>query len=78
MNGVMRRYLVDQLRVSVSPEARKLQEGALKASDIENADEVFLTNAVNGIRWVRQFGDRIYSNSTTVKIYSHIDRTIQI
>ena len=78
VNGVMRRYLVDQLRVSVSPEARKLQEGALKASDIENADEVFLTNAVNGIRWVRQFGDRIYSNSTTVKIYSHIDRTIQI
>jgi branched-chain amino acid aminotransferase len=78
VNGVMRRYLVDQLRVSVSPEARKLQEGALNASDIENADEVFLTNAVNGIRWVRQFGDRIYSNSTTLKIYSHIARTIQI
>jgi branched-chain amino acid aminotransferase len=62
--GVMRRHLIGKLR-----EAKyNVQETMATVADIENADEIFLTNAINGIRWVSQFRDQTYSNIKTKEI----------
>jgi branched-chain amino acid aminotransferase len=66
VNGVMRKYVIEKLRGM----SYELREGVLTVNDLEDADEVFLTNAVNGIRWVRQFADKIYTNVKTVEIYN--------
>jgi branched-chain amino acid aminotransferase len=47
-------------------------ETALNVEDLEKAQEVFLTNASYGIRWVKQFRDTIYTNSLTQKIYKEL------
>lgn len=54
--GVMRRRLLEVL-----PKAGfSIQEKATTAGDLEEAEEVFLTNALRGIRWVRSFGGMTY------------------
>jgi aminodeoxychorismate lyase len=45
-----------------------VQEIALTKPMVLNADEVFLTNAINNIKWVRQIEDKTYSNAFTQKI----------
>jgi branched-chain amino acid aminotransferase len=72
VNGVMRRYLIEKLR-SINYEIR---EESLAISDIEAADEIFLTNAIKGIRWVKQFADKSYTNKKTVEIYERFVKTI--
>jgi branched-chain amino acid aminotransferase len=56
----MRRFLMERLRAV----SYKLQERVCRISDLEIADEIFLTNAVRGIRMVKKFkgrelGDRL-------------------
>jgi branched-chain amino acid aminotransferase len=65
IDGVMRKYLIEKL------EARgyNIAVRPLERSHIENADEIFLTNAIAGIRWVGQFGNREYTNKLSSKIY---------
>lgn len=74
VNGVMRRYLLEKMRDA----GYGIQEIPANVSDLESADEVFLSNAVNGIRWVGQFRNKKYGNTTTVKIYNDLVRTIQV
>jgi len=74
VNGVMRRYLLKKMLDA----GFRIQEIPANVSDIESADEVFLSNAINGIRWVGQFGEKKYANSTTAKIYTDLIRTIQV
>ena len=72
INGVMRRHLLAKM-----PDAGyAVRETSVLVTDIETADEIFLTNAVNGIRWVRQFKDMIYTNVKTVEIYNHFVKPI--
>jgi len=72
VDGVMRRHLLTELQ-SAGMEPTK---ASVTVSDIRKADEVFLTNAINGIRWVRQFKDREYGNSQTIEIYRKLIQTI--
>jgi branched-chain amino acid aminotransferase len=72
VNGVMRRHLLSEMRHS----GYSVQETAVAVSDIKEADEIFLTNAINGIRWVRQFRDKIYTNLKAVEIYNRFVKTI--
>jgi len=63
--GVMRRYLLDQCREwGFSAEEISMDEKFLL-----DADEVFLTNAVRGLQWVRQFRDVRYENGVGEKIH---------
>ena len=66
--GVMRKRILD-LR-------QNIEEKSLTENDLLNADEVFLTNAINGIRWVKQFRDKIYENKITQKLFSQLTQTI--
>ncbi|HVT85110.1 MAG TPA: aminotransferase class IV [Chitinophagaceae bacterium] len=69
VNGVMRRYLLDQLKMSNKFDVR---EGAVTLNDLKDFEEVFLTNAIYGIRWVRRFENKLYRNSQTVSIYKEL------
>ena len=71
VQGVMRRHLLAEMKLAGYP----VTETAVSVSDFENADEVFLTNAINGIRWVRAFRDKTFTNSRTVEIYKRCLRT---
>ena len=63
--GVMRRHIIEKIAVT----EKSLSEGELQA-----ADEVFLTNAIKGIRWVHEIGNTHYSNKQTHKVYDLLKR----
>lgn len=72
VNGVMRRYLLE----SMSNSGYSVSETAISIEDVKTADEVFLTNSISGIRWVKQFADVNYSNTKTIEIYNRFIKTI--
>lgn len=72
VNGVMRKYLLASLAAS----NYQVEETIVSAEDLLTADEVFLSNAINGIRWVQRFRDKIYNNMKTVEIYRRFCQTI--
>lgn len=56
--GVMRRQIM-----SLAMEHKILTfESAITTYTLMNGDEVFLTNSIQGIRWVGQFKDKFYTN----------------
>lgn len=61
VNGVMRRHLLE--RVKVKGPGFKVEESIITIDDLFHAEEVFLTNAIKGIRWVKQFRDKTYGNT---------------
>ena len=75
VNGVMRRYLVKKLQSDgprLQATSNKLQEVPLTITHVEDADEVFLTNAIYGIRWVKRFRNKSYSSVLTVSLYDQL------
>jgi branched-chain amino acid aminotransferase len=65
IKGVMRSYLIDKLKKS----GFEIREGVVTKNDIESFDEIFLTNAMFGLRWVAKFRDRTYTNTKSRKIF---------
>jgi branched-chain amino acid aminotransferase len=72
VDGVMRKYLLGRLR----SEGYTVEEGAVSMEDLVTATEVFLTNAIHGIKWVRQFRGGNYTNQQAMEIYSRFIKTI--
>jgi branched-subunit amino acid aminotransferase/4-amino-4-deoxychorismate lyase len=61
VGGVMRRYLIDCFRRESLP----FVESPLTVDELLNASEVFLTNAIVGVRWVESIEQNNYVNSTS-------------
>jgi branched-chain amino acid aminotransferase len=57
--GVMRRLLIENLVVS----GYSVEEKRVTIDELLNANEVFLTNAIRGVRWVAQLGEKNYANN---------------
>ncbi|MEI6585289.1 MAG: aminotransferase class IV [Sediminibacterium sp.] len=57
VQGVMRRHILQALRAADMP----VEETTIELADIEQASEIFLTNAIYGVRWVKQFGKHAYT-----------------
>lgn len=56
--GVMRKQIIN-----LATENKILTfESPVTSYTLMNGDEVFLTNSINGIRWVGQFKDKFYTN----------------
>jgi branched-chain amino acid aminotransferase len=72
IDGVMRKYILISLRNA----GRYVEETSVSIEAILNADEVFLTNAIKGVRWVRQFRDSLYTNKNSIEIYKEFVQTI--
>ena len=64
INGIMRRYLLNQLPEIAVP----VEESMLTMDDLLEADELFLTNSIYGIRWVKQLRNKVYGNNITALI----------
>ncbi len=64
--GVTRRFLLQQLPAA----GYTVNEQPLTIDAMLDADEIFLTNAVRGIRAVGKCRNRSYSSSLTKEIYS--------
>lgn len=70
--GVMRRFLLENQDLT----GFKITEKPLMIEELGQADEVFLTNATYGIRWVKQFRDKEFENTFTKTIYHKLMKAI--
>lgn len=57
VGGVMRKHLLAYLRKENMP----VQETGLSVQDVLEASEIFLTNAMYGIKWVKQLNESEYT-----------------
>ena len=71
VEGVMQSWLIEQLQSDFSIERR-----AIHPDELLGAEEVFLTNALFGIRWVGRYADRLYTNQLSDRFYRKYIRTI--
>ena len=71
VEGVMQSWLLEQLQSDFSIERR-----AIHPDELLGAEEVFLTNALFGIRWVGRYADRLYTNQLSDRFYRKYIRTI--
>ena len=62
--GVMRRHLLAELPGLGFP----VKEKPLSIDVLRHAEEVFITNAIRRIKWVRQVGEARFSNAMSSKI----------
>jgi branched-chain amino acid aminotransferase len=69
--GVTRRLIIEKFSSKF-----KIIEKQLSIEELHNADEVFLTNSIKGIRWVKQFRESSYNNITVKKIHALLIKTI--
>ena len=60
--GVMRRYIIEQLP--------GVKERSLTLSELLQADEVVLTNAIKGVRWVSNIDDKRYECEAIKRIFA--------
>jgi branched-chain amino acid aminotransferase len=65
--GIIRRFLFERINKNFL-----LKETNLFVDNIKEADEIFLTNSISGIRWVKQFGEIKYHNSLTAEIFKTV------
>jgi branched-chain amino acid aminotransferase len=66
--GVMRRHLLQNM-----PSAGFfVVERSVTPEDLLNADEIFLTNAIKGIRWVSSFRTAKFTNRLTTNVYNEL------
>jgi branched-chain amino acid aminotransferase len=65
--GVMRKKILEL--ATLDPDYL-VQESVLTQEILHQADEVFLTNAIGGIRWVKEYRNKIYKNTISGKIFA--------
>lgn len=70
--GVMREHLLAVLKNN----GWQVHETKITADDILTADEVFLTNSIYNMRWVKRIGNAEYTNTAVQKIYGQVLPTI--
>lgn len=66
--GVTRRFLLEKMRNEKYP----IEEKQMDLEFVESSEEIFLTNAINGIRWVDKLGERRYDNKITRQLYQQL------
>ena len=66
--GVMRRHLLATMPGAGFP----VEEKPVTIQDLLTADEVFLTNAIRGIRWVAAFREARYTNTLTMALHQKL------
>jgi branched-chain amino acid aminotransferase len=72
VSGVMRRYIISLLEKNY----RMIQADVLM-KDIDEADEIFVTNAVRGIQSIAVVGSVVYSDQVTRSIFKQVNEEIK-
>lgn len=70
--GTLRRWMLEKF----SSERYIVSEKILSVDDLLDADELFLTNSIQPIRWVKNFGNKSYENRITKEIFREIIQKI--
>lgn len=68
VHGVMRRFVIDGLK----QKGLAIHQTEVSEEELLDADEVFLTNALRGIIWVKGFGEKQYGHSKTMEIIQSV------
>ncbi|MBS1729794.1 MAG: aminotransferase class IV [Bacteroidetes bacterium] len=63
--GVMRKYFLGKMHECGIP----VEETAIEPSDLELATEVFLTNSIFHVRWVKQIGKNHFKNAFSHQLW---------
>ncbi len=71
ISGIMRKHIINSLTTA----GYKLVEGQLSISELDKADEVFLSNSIYNMRWVQRAGDKEYTCNQAQKIYATVFST---
>ena len=67
--GVMRKKI---LEFAIRHSGFLVPESVLTEDILLQADEVFLTNTITGIRWVKECRGKIYKNTISSKIFTEL------
>ncbi len=70
--GTMRRWLLEKFS---SPDF-SINEKSLTVEDVLTADELFLTNAIRPVRWVKQFQSKVYKNKKVKELFDQVIQQI--
>ena len=62
LNGIMRSKIIE---IAKSLNYNLIDNLPLNINNLINADEIFLTNAISGIKWVLAFKQKRYYNKTS-------------
>jgi branched-chain amino acid aminotransferase len=65
--GTMRRWMLEKF----SLKNYKVIAKSLSINDVLSADEFFLTNAIQLIRWIKDFSGRTYGNDKVKEIFHY-------
>jgi branched-chain amino acid aminotransferase len=66
--GVVRRWIIENIK----REGINIKEKSLTVEDIKQADEIFLTNSIYPIRWVKQFQNVKYTKKLTQVLHAFL------
>ena len=70
--GVIRHWMLEKF----SLQDFKIEEKILSVQDILSADELFLTNSIQVIKWVKQFRNKTFGNEKVKAIFQHVSENI--
>lgn len=68
VNGVMRRYVMEEAK----KKGYSVKQAEVTLEDLEGACEVFLTNALQGVKWVQRFRGKEYRSEQTRRLYDFL------
>jgi branched-chain amino acid aminotransferase len=66
--GVVRRFMLEKF----PSKHFLLHQKNLLLEDLLHADEIFLTNSIHLVRWVKNLGDKVYSNERVKEIFQTV------
>ncbi len=66
--GTMRRWMLERFSLN----GFIVKERVLTKEDLLEGDELFLTNAIHPVRWVKSFRGKTYENKNVNKIFEHV------
>ncbi len=72
VNGVMRKKIIEIAQAN----RIAVYEISIMQNVLLGADELFLTNAINGIRWVETYKQKKYTNNTSKKLIEKLNAFI--
>jgi branched-chain amino acid aminotransferase len=68
VNGVMRRFVIEEAK----KKGYTVKQAEVTLEDLQSAEEVFLTNALQRIKWVSRFREKEYGHEQTRRLYNFI------
>ena len=74
VDGTMRKLII---KIAGQSNIRVIEE-SIKTEEVISAEELFLTNAVSGIKWVSSFQDIKYQSQTTVLLLKKLNESCKL